>query len=937
MTHYKVLGYILAASLFMAACAEDITEGANSKRQITFEATAQQDVVSTTAKASVPRSLEMKADNGKTYYAYVSVLNDIERRDSSLSTMRGAINDASTLTTNGFAVSAFKHTSGSDIGTPGFFYNESTTYASSKYSPSSNYYWPTDGDVLTFLAHYPQANATAGLTLSDASTANTQTITYEVPSSAANQPDLLVAKLFEKKYGDGFVTTDGKAAFDFKHALTAVKFVAGSIPDGTITSIVLKNVKCAGTFTYAIDGESPVGSWEFIQEAGVDKTTDFTLSTSDMTNSGAISGAGDISASGNILMMLPQSFTSTSSKIVVKYTDGKGGEHSMEGTLNGTTWDPGTTVTYTISIAGITTFKAVYPNGTNAWSGSEQGPISKYQLTTDNGNEAFGMYVADKDGNLIYSNIKMNVTDVASAADDYSATITADDADKYFFSSNYRYFLYYPYKSTYNASSVTPQSDETAVTNADTFFDNIKTDWPVETDQSMADGSKFRISDLQFQTSDALSGTTKTFIMKHKMGLVQFSIPDKSIVTEKKYLDKSGNTYTYVWTDDATALTAHASRTFNSASGYTVPFKDTGNKYYGIVKAATNTNFQGTNENTYPNADVPNNSWTESNVNIAAGEYSSFTKTTDITCSRMTKHTLAIGDIFYSGGKISTTLNTSKYGTPIGLVFYLGTTAKDKVIDSDLIHGYAMALKWAGGTHSTCRQWCTGTYQEQIATDGLLTPRADNGMGAIITTGLIQSGETEQQYRRRVITTDMEGLTHCKTAKSKSPTTMTAILKAESHNSYAPVPTTSTTTTSGSLSFKSPKTSGWYLPSVGQCYQWVKTCSTSITGNETLTYRGAGSAYPTTCDFCYSNPSQVTNEINSYFNNKGLSSYFSTLSTSGWWWWTSTENYRTCMFIINNDTFNIYFGDGRLGYGEKSNGSAGIATHTTGVWSVLAF
>jgi len=400
-----------------------------------------------------------------------------------------------------------------------------------------------------------------------------------------------------------------------------------------------------------------------------------------------------------------------------------------------------------------------------------------------------------------------------------------------------------------------------------------------------------------------ISGTALSATMKHKMGLAIFSIQDKDIVKEKRYLDKSVNgsntTYTYAWVDDATILKAHSSRTFS----YRKPYSAVNNYYYYLVPNSS-ISITATNENTYPNADVPNNGWSQT-VEIASGGYVEYTRTTDITCSVISKHTLAVGDIYYIDGKISSTLNTAKYGTPIGLVFYLGTTAKDKAIDNDLTHGYVMALKWAGGTHTLCRQWCTGTYQTQIATDGLITPRADNGMGAILTTGLLNSGETEEQYRRRVITNDMEGLTHCRTAKSKDAANMTAILKAESHASYAAVPTSSLTTTSGTLTFKSPKTSGWYLPSVGQCYQWVKLCSTSITGSEKLHYGGAGNAYPTANDFFYTNPVQVTEEINAYFSGKGLSSYFSTLSTSGWWWWTSTENYRTCMFIINQDGSNI--------------------------------
>ena len=456
----------------------------------------------------------------------------------------------------------------------------------------------------------------------------------------------------------------------------------------------------------------------------------------------------------------------------------------------------------------------------------------------------------------------------------------------------------------------------------------------MEPDQSATSGADFRASDLQFCTATAENTASPSFTMKHKMGLSVFSIQDKDVVTQKKYLDKSANTYTYVWTENTTIVKVHSSRTFSSNPK---PFTGTGNMYYYIVKSNTDTNITATNDNTlYPNSDAPDNGWTE-NVNIPSNGYTLYSKTPDMTCSVMTKHTLAKGDILYPNGVISSSVNASKYGTPIGIVFYTSTTSKDKTVDADLTHGYAMALKWAGGgnTLADVSTWCTGTYQTAVATEGLLTPRSNNGMGDIVTTGLLQSGETEEQYRIRAIKTDMDGLTHCRTAKGRSggATSMTAILKAESHSSYAPVPTSSTTTTSGTITLKSPKTSGWYLPSIGQCYQWLAMCST--VNSRTITFRPNGSGTDKTKDFSYQGQCvAVTNEVNDYFKNKGLTSYSVTYPTTGWWWHSSTENFSNATIIMNLDGSHVYF-DGRQGYGDKNN--PGGTSHPTGVWSVLAF
>ena len=437
--------------------------------------------------------------------------------------------------------------------------------------------------------------------------------------------------------------------------------------------------------------------------------------------------------------------------------------------------------------------------------------------------------------------------------------------------------------------------------------------------------------------------------MKHKMGLAAFSLQDKDIVTRKKYLDNSGNTYTYVWTDDATILQAHSSRTFPTSSK---PYTGTSNYFYYIVNGSATV--VANNENTYPNADVPNNSWSQS-VNIPSGEYVLYSKAPEITCSVLQKHTLALGDIMYSSGAISSSYNAS-LGTPVALIFYLGTTAYDKSVSSNLTHGYAMSLKYAGGVFTSPTVWCTGTWQTTIATDGLLTPRSGTGLAKggcdIITTGI--SGDAQEAYRINAIRNDMEGLKHCKYAKAKSSTAMTAILKAESHQSYAPVPTSRTTTIAGSITMYSPYTSGWYLPSIGQCYQWMNTCSTIITGSEAVAYRILGNATGVTGgndftkDFSItkgaSMPSisegtaseKVCKEITAFLNGKGLSGLYSylhpTAGTKHFWWWTSTENFTDHMFVFNCDGTNIYM-DGRNEYAPKNKDNS----TTYGVMPVLAF
>ena len=734
MKHINVIGYTLAASLILAACSEDITGGNNAKRAIAFEATTSANIVSNTAKASVPKALEMKADDGKTYYINVSVSKNNEGSENNFpSIMRGSVNTATQVNT-GFSVTAFKHASANAIATPNFFYNKKTTYSSSKHSPGT-YYWPTDGDVLTFLAHYPQASSASGLTLSDESTSGPQTITYVAPA-IANQPDLLVAKLEKKKFGETGVGDDGSTTFNFEHALAAVKFVAGSIPAGKITSITLNNIKDTGTYTYEIDGTSTVGNWSVNSHQ-----TTFTLSPSDMEGSGIVSStSGDISSSDKLLMLPPQEFTSDDSKIVIEYEDNKGGEHTMTASLKGTQWDAGNTITYTIGTSGITSFTAVYPSGTNAWkNGStyEQGPVSEYTST-----ESFGMFVVNKSRTIVYSNVKMK------SGGGSSATLTVEDGiDNFYFSKDYKYFLYYPYQedndlktivnkdiattyNTYYKQGATIDADRYAT--ADKFLENVSGNWEVSTTQT--DESKWRDQDLQtaeisLTTNTSTKITTGSATMKHRMGLAIINLAKNQktgVVAKRFYVDA-----TYYWNTMATAtMTVQPSGTFSSASGNTLPL-GTSNTRYCILSTTQSTSFTTTSTYTVSafsaslssgGADSGNN-WTWSGTGTDNTVTSIEPAAPSTTYYAWEKYTIAIGDVLYSDGSLSKCTNSAltsveyKNRKAIALVFSTTTSTADK---AKWKHGYAWALK----NSSTVTTWSststlinTATSRNEIISD----------------------------------------------------------------------------------------------------------------------------------------------------------------------------------------------------------------------------
>ena len=606
MKYINVIGCTFAATLMFVACAEDVTVNGGKEHRIAFDAMTSMSAVTNLPGSTVSKSIEMKADNGSTYYIHVTETSNDESSYSGLSPfyMRGAENTAANLQANGFRVSAYKHASGSAIGTPSFFYDKSVTYetipstTNSKYSLPTDYYWPSGSDKLTFYAYYPSSAVTPCLTLSASTLADKQTIEYQVPASAVNQPDLLTAKLYESSFSDATNNGDGSASvpLSFSHALAAIRFKVGTIPNGTINSITLKNIKKHGIYTYAADNSATVGTWSFIQSAGVDDTGDFTLTTSDMASGGVFNASGStITGTSGLMMMIPQTL-GDDAEIEVSYTDAKGGTHTMTGSIKDDEWVAGKIFTYNIgAVSSITSFEAVYPNVADetAWRNGAsfvQGLTSNYGVSDI---EAFGLFVVNPASKrIVYSNVKMKNGGGASAA-----LTVADGIDNFYFSKDYKYFLYYPYKTnselealitTMNYNSFYKQGvtlDVDRFATADNFLQDIVNKWKVEANQSATDLSGYRKSDLQIPSviDESVDGAKK-FVMKHMMGLGIMTLGTKNVYpTYTIYVPSTGGTSGYTGTMNKT-ITASSKFTGNVPYLYT-----TDNKYYYIAEPAGRT------------------------------------------------------------------------------------------------------------------------------------------------------------------------------------------------------------------------------------------------------------------------------------------------------------------------------------------------------------
>lgn len=322
-------------SLLLGSCSsEDILTMPNGNGRIRFDVgvSQSQEVVVTPMNGGATRSAEplflptssIEMHSGDmTMYANCASTADIPMHNIiPETTTRGSIQTADNFY--------------SEFGIFGYFYDSTQSWASikSSISPNSsmdnlnvtqtskswttNVYWPGGTKKATFFAYAPY-NSSATLT----SDTGAPKITYTVPSDIAQQRDLLVAKSIENISCDGNSTV----ALDFKHALSAIKFVKGDTPGYK----EIKGIQISGVYN---QGTLNMNSQSWENTSGSDT---YSISTID---------------ENTVCFLMPQSVPS-GAKLSVTLTNG-GTEHTFEAGLDGTLWQAGHQYTYSLSINKIT-------------------------------------------------------------------------------------------------------------------------------------------------------------------------------------------------------------------------------------------------------------------------------------------------------------------------------------------------------------------------------------------------------------------------------------------------------------------------------------------------------------------------------------------------------------------------------------------------------
>lgn len=451
---------------------------------------------------------------------------------------------------------------------------------------ASNNTWPIDSKV-SFHAYAPHSSESNSMLSSNPDPANVQTNIHYTASSAdiVNQPDLIVATNAAKRSK----TDANKAvALQFSHALTAVSFAMSSdlaevIGNGAqLTSVSLRDIPNEGDCQLiAQDDKHSTSSaiWKLDSDKDKKGTYTFNLSTKNVTVGSNLPLTDD----NKTLMMIPQTLPDGAKLEFTFKLNNQPQVLTVD--LKGQEWKAGQSVIYKLSAKAINTLDATAVTYPSTWTASS---FPKSSFTT---NDAIGLYVVDKNNQIVEKNVKLTLGSDSKWTTD----------KKFLKLAGYKYFAYYPYKL--DAQTVNPSASD-----ASTFFDsNSLSPKADQSDERTLLDQDFQVAKGEIK-SDA---STLTFQMEHSMGLAVLNLKSRDIAKTRRF---KNNNYTYYYpdlpgrvttkptegtdyTDDATKQSVSASTAF---SGYIPYTTSTANRYIQIVKPSTNISFKASDESGKP-------------------------------------------------------------------------------------------------------------------------------------------------------------------------------------------------------------------------------------------------------------------------------------------------------------------------------------------------
>ncbi len=246
-----------------------------------------------------------------------------------------------------------------------------------------------------------------------------------------------------------------------------------------------------------------------------------------------------------------------------------------------------------------------------------------------------------------------------------------------------------------------------------------------------------------------------------------------------------------------------------------------------------------------------------------------------------------VGALYFSDGSYGTlTANssgTTKTATDaIGVVFMSGTSLLDQ--QQGYYDGYVVALYLANGGSTLSSGW--GKNDKIYTINNIPDEYNATNFAAIVA--------------------DLDGLTHCKTAYAINGYSYTGLYAINAANAYG--------TANHTEAAAPAKSSGWYLPSIGQLYATVVNFSASSSYNSLLTAAYStsnwGAQYNGTYGFALSNGSaysDLKSKVNAFITAAGLTGQDGNAYAAGkfqqyftnYYTWASTEAYADQAWYIN--------------------------------------
>lgn len=745
-----------------------------------------------------------------------------------ISTTRGSLAQD---VNSGFGISAI-YNDGTD---KAYFVNNKATKVGDLWFTENKTKWPASTNGLSFYAYAPHSNDNSMLRLAGGDKiAQSKQIQYEASSTdIVNQPDFVVANSKDNKLVSG--KAQPSVNLTFSHALTAISFVAAKdILSGTVKSVSFKNVKGNGIYNLE------TGIW-----TSVDTPKDFTLRLGTDGNGVTVNGTSDIALTSGKqnFMMIPQRFTSDDSKVVMELEEADGTSYHLEAPLK-TEWQAGHTVTYRLSssslLPGLEITTVSYPQD---WVGKYMvNGMSVFNSEYKKG-DSIGIYAINARGEVTQANVKAT----------YDGTKwSLPGGEKLRNNATISYFAYFPYvkDGDQKLASMPRVGDPVSpddLSSEHAFFKGLEDNWEVK-DQSTLE--KLNAADLQVCKAvldKTASGLNLT--MQHGVGLADITLGQGLNYKLENYEE-------YKWTASI------VSDRFESRKMY----KPEGKKVIGIVRANQNTELKGITSDW-------KGSW-KSALTFKPGYANIQTATAVRADDEEHFYKFELGAVYYSDGSISNqveNLMPDKY--PVGIVVYIpAATGVDKWSERGSVssnsniggHGLVMALKNVGST---------GNYEVTDSMGNIYQWWKDTSSGSL--TGL-SSNISSYHFNSQ---SQIQGSGYYLSKKIESGSSAVNAAKGyqPSYDSNSKI----------ILNGSALRTTGWFLPSLGQCYAAIYATCGGLSND--LKW----DVYLTTTN----GSTNVSQKINEYLYkaagasnlNEASSNYTYFSNHVDYWIWTSSE------------------------------------------------